>query len=206
MKILGIDEAGRGAVLGPLVVAGAYIEEKQIKILKRMGVKDSKRLTPNRRKVLSRKLKKITSYEIIPITAKDIDTLRQRNVNLNEIEKMGIHNIITKINPEKIIIDSLDVKPERLREEIKITVNDNVEVISEHKADDHYISVASASILAKVERDLAIEKLQKEYRDYGDIGSGYPSDPRTKEFLSNFTYDTMPECVRRSWATIENMR
>ena len=57
MDILGIDEAGRGSVLGPMVIAGVVIPEKMEKVLSRMGVKDSKKLTPNRRTILSRKLK-----------------------------------------------------------------------------------------------------------------------------------------------------
>ena len=65
MDILGIDEAGRGSVLGPMVIAGVIVPEKMEKVLGRMGVKDSKRLTPNRRTILSRKLKKMFEYDII---------------------------------------------------------------------------------------------------------------------------------------------
>ena len=88
MDILGIDEAGRGSVLGPMVIAGVIVPEKMDKVLERMGVKDSKRLTPNRRTILSRKLKKMFEYEIVVISAREIDELRASGVNLNEIEKM----------------------------------------------------------------------------------------------------------------------
>ena len=65
MDILGIDEAGRGSVLGPLVIAGVVVPEKMEKVLERMGVKDSKRLAPHRRTILSRKLKKMLIMRLL---------------------------------------------------------------------------------------------------------------------------------------------
>ncbi|MBZ9571185.1 ribonuclease HII [Methanobrevibacter sp. TMH8] len=205
MNVLGIDEAGRGPVIGPLIVAGVVIPDEKVQILERMGIKDSKRLTPTRRKVLSRKLRNMFEYETVEITARDIDNLRAKDVNLNEIEKIAMLQIIDKLDADCIIVDSVDVKPKRLEEEIKsISGNDNV--ISEHKADDKYMQVAAASIIAKYERDSIIEQLKKEYREIGEIGSGYPSDPKTKKFLENFSYNEMPEIVRKSWKTVENLK
>lgn len=205
MNVLGIDESGRGPVIGPLIVAGVVIPDEKIQVLERMGIKDSKRLTPTRRKVLSRKLRNMFEYETVEITAQDIDNLRAKDINLNEIEKIAMLQIIDKLDTDCIILDSVDVKPKRLEEEIKsISGNDNV--ISEHKADDKYIQVASASIIAKYERDSIIEQLKKDYRKIGEIGSGYPSDPKTKRFLENFSYDEMPEIVRKSWKTVENLK
>lgn len=205
MDILGIDEAGRGPVLGPLIVAGVVIPEEKNNTLERMGVKDSKRLTPNRRKVLSRKLKNSFEYETVSITASDIDNLREKGLNLNEIEKMAMIKVIEKLNFDKAILDSVDIKPERFVSEIKDVIGDK-DILAEHKADDNFIQVAAASIIAKVERDEDIEKINKDYRKLGGIGSGYPSDPKTKKFLTNFTYDEMPDFVRRSWATVEKMK
>lgn len=205
MKILGIDEAGRGPVIGPLIVAGIVIPDEKVQVLERMGIKDSKRLTPARRKLLSRKLKNMFEHETVEITAKDIDNLRAKNVNLNEIEKIAMLKIIDKLDTDCIIIDSVDVKPERLQKEINSIIGD-VKVISEHKADDKYIQVAAASIIAKYERDSIIEQYKKEYRKIGEIGSGYPSDPKTKKFLEHFSYDEMPEIIRKSWKTVENLK
>ena len=205
MNVLGIDEAGRGPVIGPLIVAGAVIPDEKVQILERMGVKDSKRLTPGRRKLLSRKLRNMFEYETVEITAKDIDNLRAKDVNLNEIEKIAMLKVIGELDTDCIIIDSVDVKPKRLEEEIK-SVTGDVKVIAEHKADDKYIQVAAASIIAKYERDMIIEQLKKEYKEIGEIGSGYPSDPKTKKFLENFTYDEMPDIVRRSWKTVQNFK
>ena len=185
MNIMGVDEAGRGPVLGPMIVAGIVIPESKTRILERMGVKDSKRLTPKRRTVLSRKLRKMFEYETVEITARDIDTLRAKDINLNEIEKIAIIKVIDSLNPDAVIIDSLDVKPKRLEQEVKNTVRcDNVK--AEHKADDNYLQVAAASIIAKWKRDEIIKEINEDYLDVGGIGSGYPSDPKTKTLSKSF--------------------
>ena len=204
MDILGIDEAGRGSVLGPMVIAGVLVPEKMERVLERMGVKDSKRLTPNRRTILSRKLKKMFPYEIVVISAREIDDLRAQGVNLNEIEKNAMESILLKLKPEKAIVDAVDVKAERFQENLRLDTG--LDVIAEHKADDKYIEVSAASIIAKAERDDYIKEINKEYIKSGGIGSGYPSDPTTKEFLSNYTYDEMPDFVRKSWATVAKMQ
>lgn len=204
MDILGIDEAGRGSVLGPMVIAGVIVPEKMEKVLERMGVKDSKRLTPNRRTILSRKLRKMFDYEIVVISAREIDELRASGVNLNEIEKNAMESILLKLKPEKAIVDAVDVKAERFQENL---CNDTgIDVIAEHKADDKYIEVSAASIIAKAERDSHIAEINREFIKSGGIGSGYPSDPTTKKFLENYTYDEMPDFVRRSWATVSKMK
>ncbi|MDI6819175.1 ribonuclease HII [Methanothermobacter sp. CaT2] len=205
MKVLGIDEAGRGPVIGPLVVAGVMIPERKFSILRKMGVKDSKKLTPERRRFLARKIRRIARVFTVKISASDIDRMRERGFNLNEIEKIAIKRIIAEAQPDRVIIDSVDVKPERLEEEIRSHFGE-IEVTAEHGADTRYYAVAAASIIAKVERDLEIESIQKKNRKLGDIGSGYPSDPRTREFLESFTYDELPDFVRRSWATVQKKK
>ena len=204
MDILGIDEAGRGSVLGPMVIAGVIVPEKMDKVLETMGVKDSKRLTPNRRTILSRKLKKMFEYEIVVISAREIDELRASGVNLNEIEKNAMESIILKLKPEKAIVDAVDVKAQRFQD--NLCKDTGFDVIAEHKADDKYIEVSAASIIAKAERDAQIQEINKEFIKSGGIGSGYPSDPTTKKFLTNYTYDEMPDFVRKSWATVAKMK
>ena len=204
MDILGIDEAGRGSVLGPLVIAGVLIPEKMEKVLERMGVKDSKKLAPHRRTILSRKLKKMFDYEIVVISAREIDEMRADGINLNEIEKNAMESILLKIKPEKAIVDAVDVKAERFQN--NLCDDTGLNVIAEHKADDKYIEVSAASIIAKAERDDQIAQINQEFIKSGGIGSGYPSDPKTKDFLTNYTYDEMPDFVRRSWATVAKMK
>ncbi len=204
MDILGVDEAGRGSVLGPLVIAGVIVPEKMEKVLERMGVKDSKRLAPHRRTILSRKLKKMFDYEVVVITAREIDEMRADGINLNEIEKNAMEELILRLKPEKAIVDAVDVKAERFQENLK--KDTGFDIIAEHKADDNYIQVSAASIIAKAERDAQIAEINKEFIKQGGIGSGYPSDPTTKKFLTNYTYDEMPDFVRRSWNTVVKLK
>ncbi|MDR2545002.1 MAG: ribonuclease HII [Methanobrevibacter sp.] len=210
MKTLGIDEAGRGSVIGSLIVAGIIVPQEKEIMLSRMGVKDSKRLTPQRRKVLARKLKKIFDYTIVEIKAKDIDILRE-TMTLNNIEEIAIQKIINQLNKynyDRIILDSFDVKPERAKNKCVsfLEKKTQVEVIAEHKADDNYLPVAAASIIAKEIRDEIIDELKKEYRKIGDLGSGYPSDSKTIEFLKKCGYDGLPDTVRKSWKTVQSLK
>ncbi|MDP3065209.1 MAG: ribonuclease HII [Methanobacteriaceae archaeon] len=202
MKLLGIDEAGRGSVIGPLVLCGVAIEQERLKFLERLGLKDSKKVAPKKRVVLARKIKKIAECHLVKITAKDIDLLRSKDFNLNQIEKIGMNKIISAANPHTCLVDSMDVKPERLSRELE-EVNPGIKVIAEHKADDRYPLVAASSIVAKVERDLEIHQIRNEYQN---IGSGYPSDPRTIKFLNETAYHDLPDFVRHSWATVEKLR
>ena len=204
MDILGVDEAGRGSVLGPLVIAGVIVPEKMEKVLERMGVKDSKRLAPHRRTILSRKLKKMFEHDMIIITAREIDDMRADGINLNEIEKNAMEELILRLKPEKAIVDAVDVKAERFQE--NLCKDTGFDVIAEHKADDNYIQVSAASIIAKAERDAQIAEINKEFIKQGGIGSGYPSDPTTKKFLSNYAYDEMPYFVRKSWNTVAKLK
>ena len=204
MDILGIDEAGRGSVLGPLVIAGVVVPQKMDAVLDNMGVKDSKRLTPSRREVLSRKLKKMFEWDIVVYSAQDIDSMRSQGINLNEIERKGMQELILKLDCDKAIVDAVDVKPQRFQDKLHNATK--VDVTAEHKADDKYIEVSAASIIAKQTRDKSIHEINKYFEDIGGIGSGYPSDPTTKKFLSNYSYSEMPGFVRRSWATVAKLK
>ena len=199
MKIIGIDEAGRGPVIGPLVVGGVAVEEEKLEKIVKLQLKDSKRLTPARRKVMARRINKIAECHTVHIQAMDIDNLRSKGINLNEIEKIAIKKVISSANPDFAYIDCLDINPQRFCDEME-NFRNSLRVIAEHKADDTYPIVSAASIIAKVERDMEIDKLRKEYRD---IGSGYPSDPKTIAFLKKYSYENLPDFVRKSWATVK---
>lgn len=198
--ILGIDEAGRGSVIGPLVVGGVLMKRKKLKFLDRIGVKDSKRLSASKRTVISRKIKKITEFKSIVIGADEIDHLRNTGTNLNKIETNAMIEIIQSFNPDMCCIDCIDVNEERFHNRIQ-HINHKMKVITEHKADDTYQIVSAASIIAKVERDKQLAIIRKEY---GAVGSGYPSDKYTIEYLKSLN-GKYPPIVRQTWNTVKNM-
>jgi len=208
-KILGVDEAGRGAVIGPLIICGYLISEDKLKILKEWKVKDSKLLTPGKRELLSKKLRKLADdLFIIRISAQDIDeSLEKSNLNKMEIEKM--QTIINKLKPDKAYIDSVEANTEKFCDKIKAKISEElkekIEYICENFADRKYPIVGAASIIAKVERDMEIEWLKKKY---GDFGSGYPSDPKTVKFLKDWfeKNKVFPHVVRKSWSTVKEMK
>ncbi len=202
MRTLGIDEAGRGCVIGPLVVAGVVASQEQIRALYELGVRDSKRLPRAQREELALKIERLAQRILaIEIGPSDLEE------NLTEVELRAFVHIIRESGAERVYLD-LPVGPsacERfswaLRERVGIR---DLELIAENKADAQYPVVSAASIIAKVWRDRAIERLRQEY---GDFGWGYPSEPKTRAFLKEFYERTgrWPECVRRKWRTLQRL-
>jgi len=207
--IAGVDDAGRGAVIGPLVVAGILVDEKGLEKIKTLGVKDSKTLTPKRREHLAAEiLKIIKNHYIVKLSPKDIDRVVETGKKLhrlNRLEAKAMAEAIANLRPDVAYIDASDVLPERFRRHIAEELTFKVKIVSEHKADKTYPIVSAASILAKVERDRVISDLRKKY---GEIGSGYASDRRTLEFLENWIkmHDDYPEFVRKSWAPAKRIK
>ena len=162
--ICGIDEAGRGPVIGPLVMAGVLIDSSDLIRLKNIGVKDSKLLTKQKRDELFEQVKEIVkSYEVIVVEPSEIDdALNSDELNLNWLEAHKAADIITKLKPSKVTVDSPSNNTANYRAYLKKLVRNNkIEVVCEHKADLKYVEVGAASILAKVIRDDAIEEIKK---------------------------------------------
>jgi ribonuclease HII len=205
--ICGADEAGRGPCFGPLVVAGILVDNDSE--LVRIGVADSKQLTPRRREQLAPMIQKIASkYEIIIMPADDIDDLR-KTMTLNELEVFIYSKIIEKLHPDVCFVDAVDVKEERFGKDILSHLSYTPRIISEHKADAKYPIVGAASILAKVTRDQQVKQIAKELEPKLNLplGSGYPSDPVTKKFLKAWVtqFGELPPYVRRSWETCQQL-
>ncbi len=213
MKIIcGTDEAGRGPVLGPLVIAGVSFKEENLDALKALGVKDSKLLTEKQRENLFDKILDLAhDSHIINISAEEIDSRSSIGLNLNQLEALKISEIITALKPNTIYVDS-PVSPDGAKFTLMIQgfIENpvNTEIISEHKADTKHPEVAAASIIAKVTRDRAMKEIEKEIGT--TIGSGYPADPETKKFLGsceeNEQYKIFCKYIRRTWATFKNMK
>ncbi|WP_297498564.1 ribonuclease HII [Thermococcus sp.] len=204
MKVAGIDEAGRGPVIGPMVIATAVFDDSKLPELKALGVRDSKRLRAKRREKLFGKIVKLADdYVILTVSSEEIDS-RWGTMNELEVEKFSEVLNGLKVKPDVVYIDSADVEEARFGEKIRKRLGFEVKVIAEHRADDKFLPVSAASILAKVERDRAIEELKKEY---GEIGSGYPSDPRTRAFLESYyrEHNAFPPIVRKSWKTLRKI-
>ena len=199
MYSCGIDEAGRGPMLGPLVIAGVLATSSQIRQLKKYGVRDSKKLTPIRREKLYRKIISIVdNYHIVKISPKMIDA-SVKNHSLNHLEAKYMAKVILKLKPKITFVDSCDPNTTRFGKEIS-QLSMNSKVRSYHKADSKFIIVAAASILAKVSRDRVISRLKKKY----DIGSGYPSDQKTVDFVrKSVKKNEIPIFVRKSWKPVQ---
>ena len=199
----GIDEAGRGPVIGPLVVAGVCVTKEQELALQQLGVTDSKALSHKKRVELEPLVKQIvSSYEVIVIEPKEIDERVIKQLSLNSVEAIASAKIIQVLRPESVIIDCCSTNPVAYKQELQKRSGFEKEMIVEFKADETYISVGAASILAKVKRDSLIEQIK---RDIGhDIGSGYPSDPKTQNFLAEYwdKYDVF----RKSWESYKNIQ
>jgi len=196
-KIAGIDEAGKGPVIGPLVICGFAVSDDKLEELVQFGIKDSKKLSKNRREELLNSLLRNGECEIVVIHPDELDRQLAKKT-INEVLYESFERIIDRLKPEVAYIDSPDVKPDRLKERLE---KKGIKVISEHKADEKYPVVAAASIIAKVTRDREIEKLKE---IYGDFGSGYASDEKTRKFLKTYLERNgcFPPCVRKSWKTI----
>lgn len=206
--VAGVDEAGRGCIIGPLVVAGVLIEEKELERLRLLGVKDSKRLPPRRREYLKGEIESIAlkcAYFEIPPRAIDRAVEGGKRLRrLNYLEAVAMARVIGELKPDWVYIDSPDVDPSRLANQILRVLRWKPQLFCEHNADEARPIVSAASILAKVRRDSIIEELK---RVYGDFGSGYPSDKRTIEFLERTLREDgeCPPYVRRSWKTVKRI-
>ncbi len=207
--VCGIDEAARGPVIGSMFIVGTMFEEKDLQKLKELGVKDSKLLKHTKRIELEKEINKIAEkIKIIEVKPKEIDEAveSEAGLNLNWLEALKQAEIINELKPDRVVIDcpstNLKAYIEYLKEHIKKEVLNKVKLVVEHKADVNFLECASASIIAKCERESYMEKLRKELKI--DCGSGYPSDPTTVEFLKK-NWNKHPEIFRKTWATYKKV-
>ena len=203
---IGIDDAGRGPLIGPMFLAGVLLDENSLQALKKYNIKESKQLLQNSRIQLSKVIEQISlSYKVVSSSPEEIDKAVNSKMNLNTLEAIKMAEIINFLNDKKqktkVIVDCPSINTSKFKS-LLISYIENPENLSikcEHKADENYIEVASASILAKVAREEAVSKLKSQY---GEIGSGYPSDPYTKNFLESKGKQLRNSGIfRKSWST-----
>jgi len=208
MKLIGIDDAGRGPVLGPMVLAGILIEDSEQSKLAEQGAKDSKLLTPTKRKILGNKFKQEYKHHIEISKPIEID----ESTNLNDLEAIKTAMIINKLANETTeeitaIIDCPSVNTETWGNFVKnlIKDKDRITIKAEHKADFNHPVVSAASIIAKEKREEEMLKLRIELKQ--DFGSGYPADPKTKEFIKkNYDNEKFKSIIRHSWSTVKKLK
>jgi len=208
LLVAGVDDAGRGSVVGPLVIGGVLFHDNQIPKLQALGVKDSKALTPSQRAVLSSEIKRlVVQWEVLEFSPAEVDKVVLEGTKLrrlNWFEATAMAEVIKRLHPESAYVDASDVVEKRFAQQIEALVPFEVKIIAEHHADAKYTVVGAASIIAKVHRDGEIAALRERY---GAFGSGYPSDLRTIEFLSNWVRKKrdLPDFARKSWKTSKRL-
>jgi len=195
--VCGVDEAGRGPVIGPLVMCGFCIKPSEEKILLELGVNDSKKLTPQKREEIAAELrKKFTNFHLVIFDPKEIDAREENGMNLNDLEAFGTSQILNILKPTHAILDCPSANPANYVAGLGKWLTHKLNIRAEYKADANHLVVGAASILAKVERDHLIEKLKVRHKV--DFGSGYPSDPKTVAFLKA-NWNDYPGLFRTTW-------
>jgi len=207
MLVGGIDEAGRGALVGPLLIAGVAVEDEKIALLEELGARDSKKLSRKRRERVYAEMLPLLKREVvveIPPSLVDRYVFGVEPGKLNRLEALKSAELLDALGADVVYVDSVDPNPERYRELILRHVRRKVRVLSEHRADEKYAVVSAASIVAKVRRDARIRELSKEF---GEIGSGYPADARTLRFVKSWLlrFHVLPPPVRKSWSTAKGL-
>jgi ribonuclease HII len=201
----GVDEAGRGSIIGPLVIAGISIKQDRIMDLHHVGVRDSKMLTAKARTSLFAIVSEmVDSLCIYKIDCSVID----ENVfskGLNKLEAETMAYVIDNLKADMVYVDSCDTDPGRYKHYIESRlITSKSKLYSMHHADSLNIVVSAASIIAKFVRDGEIQEIRK---THCNIGSGYPSDVKTMRFIRNWVseYKCAPRFARKSWRPLRDM-
>lgn len=199
--IAGIDEAGRGPVIGPLVICCATCSRAHAKLLKKFASRDSKQLTPGRREELLEELKKFCQFRLVEIPASELNSLMER-MSLNDIEARAMADLIKKSGDCDVMIDMPDRYAWTFRKRMEKFGVKRFE--AEHKADEKHPIVAAASICAKVMRERKIAEIKASTLDFG---SGYPGDPKTRAALSSKeALAILKPYIRHKWKTLETVK
>lgn len=204
-----------------VVCAYACSEENEAELLK-LGVKDSKMLTAEKRRALFDPILALGKASIVERTAAELNTAMDR-ASLNDIEAQQMADALTQLEKNlgaektkktkkstatlhSVFIDTPDPTLATYERRLKRVYNGNAKLVLSHKADQKYPVVSAASIIAKVTRDARIDELKALVGE--DFGSGYSHDERTISFLQkHWTNKAHPvhAHVRTHWATAKNL-
>jgi len=207
----GVDEAGKGPALGSMFAAAVHCDEPDDLP---DGIRDSKRLSPERREELAATLREddriaVGVSEIAPARIDDPETdMNSLAVAAHaEAIEVATDDLRRGASNEPIagLCDACDTDADRFARRVADTCSlEPLEVDARHGADDESPLVGAASIVAKVERDAHVAALADEY---GPVGSGYPGDSTTREFLADYVdeHGALPPFARESWSTCEDV-
>ena len=198
--VFGIDEAGKGPVLGPMVAASVVAEESALP----EGIDDSKRLSTSRREELAHALREDDRIAVGVATIEP-SRIDESGTDMNALTVTAHVEAASRVVEPGMdgICDAGDVDAGRFARRVAERLPD-VDLGAEHGADESHVIVGAASVIAKVERDARVRSLEAEY---GPVGSGYPSDPVTREFLASYVdeHGELPACARASWKTCKDV-
>lgn len=198
---IGIDEAGRGPVLGPMVIGLVLwpTEMDSTEPPSDVRIADSKNLTTSQRNRTARYLKERMDYRICSVPAW---VLSRTEVTIPQVEARVISECLRTLPDGDVYCDALG-NGSKAHQWIR---NHRTEhsFVFESGADERYPCVSAASILAKTTRDRSLDQRTS---SWGELGSGYPSDPKTQEWLNQWAenQDGWPPFVRTNWSTIQNI-
>lgn len=201
--LAGVDEAGRGPVLGPLVVAAVLVDTQEP--LRELGVKDSKLLSPKRREEMEPKIRALARRVETAVIPADELNRRMPKTNLNKIEAWAFAGLLRRLQPMEAVLDACDVDAARFGRSVAAKARLPTCVIrAEHEADKNHPVVAAASVVAKVLRDRLMAELAEEH---GPCGSGYAHDAVTQAFLKDWVkrHGKLPPFARHEWETSKRL-
>jgi len=205
----GIDEAGRGPVVGPLVVGLVAGDTEK---LRRLEVRDSKLLTPARRTELDARIRDVADrVEVVELSAPELDA-RMGRQSLNVVEVDCFAELARRVEAETYYLDACDTNPRRFGNAFlaRLLREPPPRVVSEHRADAKYPLVSAASIIAKVRRDQVVRSIAERLEPTIGLplGSGYSHDERTIAFLERHleVHGRLPLEARAKWATSQALK
>lgn len=193
--MFGVDEAGKGPVLGPMVAACVAGDPADLP----EDIDDSKRLSPERREAIAETVRSDPRFRV-GLAHVDIERI-DGGLDMNTLTVEAHAAALADAGATgRGWCDAADTKPERFARRVADAHGGNLTVEAEHGADEAYAIVSAASVVAKVERDAAVAAISEAH---GEVGSGYPSDPATRKFLREYVreHGSLPDCARSSWST-----
>lgn len=200
--IVGIDEAGKGPVIGSMFAAAVAVSDLAVLPA---AVDDSKQLSASHRQDLYQALTDNDEIHIgtAEVSAQDIDDPEtDMNTLTVDAHARALDALLDQVPVDtgQVIADAGDTDASRFARRIASRCSADLDISASHGADSHHSAVGAASIVAKSRREMHVRDIADRY---GNVGSGYPSDQQTRTFLAEFyqAHGEFPACVRHSWQT-----